>query len=261
LALAEGMVVLLPTNFTPNGKETDGAFSSAYASVSCAVDKMLNKVHEAGLGCIFDTQVANRIEMLHKAKESWVTKKKKKQGRPVSDMTYCPGMSLNTDETKQAAKELWGEIVHPTITDIIVMILGYWEKIKISEPDAQWEDLVIWKMDLKGAYTLLSFRPENAALFAVDLANDKTSISLCGVFGWAPIPFAFQVVTRAINWELKFVLLGVNCMHVDDIMGCRLRKHLEHDLKAAEEVCTDLLGLNAIAKDKTEWGDTLDFLG
>jgi hypothetical protein len=261
LALAEGMLVPLPTNFIPNGKDTDGAFTDAYAAVSCAVDKMLNEIHEEGLGFIFDTPIANDIDGLHKAKESWVTKKKKVQGRPVCNMTFCPGMSLNTDETKQAAKELWGEIVHPTITDIIIMILEYWDKVRVLEPDAVWEDLVIWKMDLKGAYTLLSFRPENAALFAVDLANNKTFISLCGVFGWAPIPFAFQVVTRAITWELKFVLLGVNCMYVDDIMGCCLRKHLQHDLAAASRVCIGLLGRKALATDKTEWGDILDFIG
>jgi len=38
--------------------------------------------------------------------------------------------------------------------------------------------LVIWKMDLKGAFNLIFFRPEDAGLLAVELGDGLTMISL-----------------------------------------------------------------------------------
>ena len=41
------------------------------------------------------------------------------------------------------------------------------------DPRLRWEDVRIWKMDLKmGAYTLLSFRPEDVGLFGILLMGD-----------------------------------------------------------------------------------------
>ena len=57
-------------------------------------------------------------------------------------------------------------------------------------------------MDLKRAYTLLSFKPEDAGLFGVLLTGDIVYLQIAGIFGWAGTPAAFQVVTRAISWEL-----------------------------------------------------------
>jgi hypothetical protein len=47
------------------------------------------------------------------------------------------------------------------------MIYEFWVEAKAKNPDLKWEDMRIWKMDLKGAYTLLSFRPEDVELFAM----------------------------------------------------------------------------------------------
>jgi hypothetical protein len=52
---------------------------------------------------------------------------------------------------------VWGEIHHPGIADVVVMILDLWDKVKGS---ARWEGLILWKVYLKGAYTLLSFSEE-----------------------------------------------------------------------------------------------------
>jgi hypothetical protein len=68
------------------------------------------------------------------------------------------------------------------------------------------QDLRLWKMDLKGAYTLLSFRPSDAGLFAMLLTDDLVYFQLARIFGWGSKPAAFQVVTRAITWELRHSL-------------------------------------------------------
>jgi hypothetical protein len=116
-------------------------------------------------------------------------------------------------------------------------------------------------MDLKGASTLLSTSAESAALFALPRRDDLMFIQFYGCFGWGPIPFIFQVVTRALKFEISFALKGMSTMYVDDAWGITLRKWLQHDLEAVRRICTSLLGPNAIADHKTESGTRLDIIG
>jgi hypothetical protein len=81
------------------------------------------------------------------------------------------------------------------------------------------QDLRLWKMDLKGAYTLLSFRPSDAGLFAMILTDDLVYFQLARIFGWGSKPAAFQAVTRAITWELRHSLRSRTVMYVGDIIG------------------------------------------
>ena len=78
------------------------------------------------------------------------------------------------------------------------MVHQYWEKSSARDPSLRYEDLRLWKIDLKGAYTLLSFRAEYVGLFGILLTDDLVHIQLAGIFGWFGTPAAFQVVTRAI---------------------------------------------------------------
>ena len=115
--------------------------------------------------------------------------------------------------------------------------------------------------DLKGAYTLLSFRPEDVGLFAMLLTEDVVYFQLAGIFGWSGTPAAFQVVTRAITWELRHALRSSTVMYVDDIIRVCFASDLESDLAITRRVCTDLLGSGAVADDKTEHGVRLDVIG
>ena len=116
-------------------------------------------------------------------------------------------------------------------------------------------------MDLKGAYTLLSFRPEDVGLFGLLLTGDLVYYQLAGIFGWSGTPAAFQVVTRAISWELKHALKSSTRMYVDDIIGVCFAEDLEADLIITRGICTALLGPGAVADDKTEHGTRLDIIG
>jgi hypothetical protein len=46
-----------------------------------------------------------------------------------------------------------------------MMIYAFWVDAKATNPDLRWEDMRIWKMDLKGPNKLLSFRPYDVSLF------------------------------------------------------------------------------------------------
>ena len=96
------------------------------------------------------------------------------------------------------AQERYGEIKHPTIDDIVLMIMDFLRE----HPDLTIKDVDVWKTDLRGAYTLMSFKDHNCKLFAVELSNEVVIIFLCGLFGWSSTPAAFQVITRAITFEL-----------------------------------------------------------
>eukprot|EP01041_Mallomonas_annulata_P042202 gene42202-biopygen11047 len=44
------------------------------------------------------------------------------------------------------------------------MCLEFYVMAKLEDPTVQWSDLRLWKMDLKGAYTRISFMPSDVPL-------------------------------------------------------------------------------------------------
>jgi hypothetical protein len=160
---------------------------------------------------------------LHVNPLSWTGNEGKVQGRNLgdcSDRGSKPGNSpLNSEYTKDESDTLWGKIVHPTLTDIIQMILQFFRMAREKDPSVQWEDIIIRKMDLKGAYTLSFFKTEDVRLLCSEMTDEQIIVFICGIFGWTGTPAAFQVVTRAILWDLSLILLGLALMFVDDIIG------------------------------------------
>lgn len=267
IELAEkGMVVPRPANFTPNvdptGASPTDPLRKSYLRVHQAVNKMLADTVRQRLAFILPKAMALRyIDNLHFAVAHWTPKKGKPSGRPIGDLTYVQGTPLNSPEATAAAEEHYGPILHPTIDSIAQMITSFWDSALAKNPLARWEDLRIWKMDLKGAYTLLSYNPEDVSLFAMELTGDLVYLQFAGIFGWSCTPAAFQAVTRALQHELRHVLSSSLLMYVDDIIGVCFEADLKEDLAKAAKVCTDLLGPSAVAQDKTESGVRLDVLG
>ena len=132
-----------------------------------------------------------------------------------------------------------------TIEDFILMIVHFLD----AHPGLTMADIDLWKTDLRGAYTLMSFKATNCIKSAVELVGGMTIIFLCGRFGWSSTPAAFQVITRAMVIELGRILMGMALMYVDDIVGISKRSELGRDLDAARGVCTQLLGEHAVQDD------------
>ena len=161
-----------------------------------------------GLAIILTAVMAFHVFGLHFGVARWIPKTGKEEGRPIVDLTHCTGDPLNSDYAKEKADEHWGAIVHPTIMDLATMIVEAVEEERETNPEVKMEDFVLLKMDLEAAYTLLNINAAHASKFAVQLIGGLVFIFLCGVFGWGSTPACFQVVTRALDFEIKKVFRG-----------------------------------------------------
>jgi hypothetical protein len=72
---------------------------------------------------------------------------------------------------------------------------------------------------------------------------------------------AFQVVTRALVFELTKVLKGLAKMYCDDAMGSCDKADLTRDMEAAKKVFRSLLGEEAVEVLKDEDGKALVHMG
>ena len=261
--LAGGIRAPVSTGFVPNGQFPRVQLRTLYIQAQAAVNKLHSKTWKNGLAILLPRQVVEESGMAyHVSAAHWCLKKNHAEGRGLIDATDSSrGSSLNSLEVQEKAIAMWGNIDHPTITDLVEMIWQFFRRELLINPLCRWEDMRIWKMDLKGAYTLLSFHPDSVHLFGMELSNDIIIFFLCGVFGWTGTPFAFQVLTRSILFELRPSISGLCFMYVDDIMGVCWDVSLIDDLAMARRICNGLLGPNAIAEDKTETGRRLDMLG
>ena len=97
----------------------------------------------------------------HVSAAHWCLNNIHAEGRGLIDATDSSrGSSLNSPEVQEKAIALWGNIDHPTTTDLVEMIWKFYRRELLINPLCRWEDMRMWKMDLKGAYTLLSFHPD-----------------------------------------------------------------------------------------------------
>jgi hypothetical protein len=191
LGLCDGMVVPKPEGFIPNGATSKKGLHKVYKRVHSAVDKRLGDLHSQQLGFVLTEQISREAIVHHRMLSKWAPKKGKKCGRNIGDLSYGEKPYLNGKWAKNAAAAMWGPIEHPTIEDIAAMILDLWEEILTGQPDASWSDLVMWKMDLKGAYTLVDVHPDEVGMFAQEMMDGLMYYHLCGVFGWSCTPAAF----------------------------------------------------------------------
>ena len=244
----------------PAARRYDRALHPSYGKVYPAVDKLLYEIQKQGLGWVLSRELLQEHDSIHMSLAKWALKYDKLCGRNITDLSFGVGPILNGVWASDAAADLYGEIHHPTIVDIVIMILEAWEKIEITHPDAELKDLYFYKVDVSGAYTWLDFRAEDVHCFAQELADDKVFISFVGVFGASILPAAFNVITKAYRFEVKKSTRGGVDVYVDDGFGCCLLKDLEWEMDNATTIFENLLG-KCINKSKNVSGRVVDALG
>ena len=251
-----GMTIPTASNFYPSCKPPK--LRRKYLLVQSAVNKIIYGMYQkGGLVLILPTEEAKKIPGIHFSSTHWTTKKDKASGRVLGDQSNDPdGNALNDrdKEVQMAVKNMWGKIEHPTIQDLVNLI------VRIANQSG-WHNILLWKMDLKGAFGLLRIRSQDTAKFAFELSDGLSLIHTAGMFGWTGTPFAFSVVSRILEGCINSEIHGGLCVYVDDLCGCSSVNHANEDQSIAKQICTDLLGEDALAEDKHFQGRRLDMLG
>jgi hypothetical protein len=131
------------------------------------VNKLLEeKFVKKGIAVILPRKEAASIEGLNVHASGWAPKNNFPLGRNTGNPK-----NMNTKFTKEHSDLLWGLIHHPTIGIIVQMILRLYHRLLKEGVEVGWEDIVLFKVDLKGAYTLLFYVTEDAKLFATELTE------------------------------------------------------------------------------------------
>jgi hypothetical protein len=255
--LIDGITIFTSPDFAPNGKPP--AMRERYLEVAPAVNKIMYELYKSGAVLLLPTDKLSGIphsDRIHYSCTSWAPKKNKKQGRPITDPSFIPKpmKPLNDEWSKEKIKAEYGEIIHPTLHDIVSMILEMTDQYG-------WDKIILWKHNLTDAFMLLDIVPESAQLLANKLTENMTLIYMVGMFGWVGTPYAFDIITRSLRWAIRRKITGRTDMYVDDIMGCSTEENREEDMSIAAEIARRLLGPNAIAETKAEFGRRIEMLG
>ena len=263
----EGVHVPVAPSFEPSGISNRPHLRAKYVESRGAVDRMIvEEFREKELVFILPVEeLANVAEAINLSVLSWAPKQGKVKGRNLNDCSYggAPESALNSPEAKEIVEREWGKIQHPTLQDLVAMINDLFTSEKRRDDTVRWEDLRLWKMDLAGAFTLLDFRPEDVRLMAAEMSGNLIVFFACGIFGWVGMPGSFQVINRALMYELMRpgMLRGKAKMYVDDMLGVCWAWDLTADLECTRLLCVRLLGDTAVAEIKTEHGRRLIMIG
>ena len=274
-----GMNILTPPDFLPNwqcGLDSDPRGPLAREGDPAVARMTMESFVAPGLAFVVTSDFAKaHIKDTHENPSTWAPKHGKCKGRNCLNGSFhmrgsrdtpdapVRGQALNSKWLRLAAREEWGTVYHPTIAAIATMI----NKAIVANGGTS-EGLLLWKMDLNGAFQLLSFRAEDVHLMATRIASDYIVYMLCGTFGWGGTPMAFQVVTRTILWELRNNpeltrkgFRGLVEMYVDDLMGICKATEWTRVEEVVRHYCEGLLGDDAIAAAKTEAARKIDGIG
>lgn len=257
-----GISLCTPSEYTGCGWEHKPATGKIFHETAPAVERMMFESYwQQGLSIILTEERVRTMETLGLCLASWAKKLGKQCGRPITNGSGKRGMPstriINGGKTKEIAKEKYGPIVHPVIGDVARLITTF-EKDRGLERS----DIRIWKFDLAAAYTKLSYEIDAVEHIGVELRGGRFMFFLGGVFGLTSMPFAFNVITSAIVWELNNKLLkGRMLQYVDDGFVVSKASEEEEDVRITLNFVRGLLGPDAVAIEKLERAASFDFLG
>jgi hypothetical protein len=176
-----GMSVPVAKGFTSNG--TKGKFPPLrpkYVRMASTVNKLLHSSFVSKrLAVILPKKsvLALRVTAALSA-AGWTEASGKVKGCPIIDPKV-----VNSKEAKPLCDEIHGKIVHPTLQNLVRQIMDFFEEAMAADPSVTWPDLAMFKMDLAGAFTLISSNPDDVYMMGSELTEDKVIFILCGVFG------------------------------------------------------------------------------
>ena len=161
-----------------------------YIKLQHTINKLLYKLYKDGTMIFLKKHEAIQIPGIHFTPQHHADSKGKPEGRIIGDLSgqhdanFTPlnGSAHDKDRLRNIIEHKWGAIKHPAVDMIVKMVLT-------SADLHGWDNIILWKKDLKGAFNLLNYNP-------FPFTDDIVVIYLAGLFGWIGMPHAFQVLTR-----------------------------------------------------------------
>eukprot|EP01034_Spumella_vulgaris_P025758 gene25758-32247_t len=261
----DGIIIPTAPSFKP--LSTPPPLRAKYVSVHPAVDKLNHVQWMKGQVVFIRTSVATLIKGIHFSAQHWALKKGTPSGRAVADLSnpdtpdHQTINGINPSERAYISDRLieeYGPVVLPTLRDLVVMILEQWEEEGFDS-----SRLILFKLDLSGAYNLLDFHPDSIPYLAFALENDITVIHTTGIFGWSGTPYAFQVVSRVLQDVCNDLIKSKarSRWYIDDCLGISRIIGFMWVLMTCVWVINTLLGPSANNKKKEQVGRQMDMLG
>lgn len=258
----EGIALCTPDDYTGCGWAGRPRKGPCFNETAPAVEKMMFESYwTEGLGILLSESRVKTMASLGLCLASWAPKLGKECGRPITNGSGRKGVDpkefLNSKQAKQLAVTKYQHIRHPGIKHVARLISDFQGKRGVPR-----SRLRIWKFDIAAAYLKLSYAVESVRHVGVELRDGNYMFFLGGVFGLTSMPYAFNVITQAIVWELNNrVIKGSMLQYVDDGFVVSLDTEEQGDVDATLTFIRALLGDDAVALHKLERTKAFDFIG
>lgn len=211
--------------------------------------KHAHKLWKSGGALVFreeDVPISER-EKLNVNPLHWCPKPFCDCGRWLGDLSNrLEGCSINSPESKEMARQLYGDMTYPLIGDIITSWLEYATKYKY-----ELSELRIWKEDIRSAFAQFNIAPKDTYKLAFSFAEGLLLIMIWGFFGWTGAPLVFANFSRAMLEVLARVALGVIFLFCDDFIGCGHHSIAMVDQQAARVLIDNVFGPGKVALEKS----------
>ena len=191
---------------------------------------------------------------VHFSAVHWTAQHDKEQGRTLADPSSGSN-PLNTPAAKEIVDRVFGKIEHPTIQILMNMLIEYGEEL------GSFDDLLLWKRDLAGAFTLLDILPEHVRLCAYELTDNLTMFYHSGFFGHLELPAIFNIINMVSKLELKQKVSGRIEQYVDDFVAVSKSANVSADMNLVGDFVVSLLGPNSLNVKKDEVGRQIVWIG
>ena len=177
----------------------------------------------------------------------WCPKPFCKCGRWLGDLSNrLLGTSINCPESKELARDLFGDMGYPSIEEIIIKWLDYADK-----NNYHLYDLRIWKEDIRSAFSQFNIQPSDTYKLAFTFAEGLILVMIWGFFGWTGAPMVFANFSRAILEVLLQFVLGCLFIFCDDFIGCGHFSIVDYDQTLARDMVVKVFGEGKVALEKS----------
>jgi hypothetical protein len=257
-----GISLCTPAQYTGCGVASIPPVGALFKDTAAPVERMMFESYwEEGLSIILSETRVRTLESLGLCLASWAAKLGKSCGRPItngSGRRHMPhSRIINGRQTKLNAIKKYGHINNPVIGDVARLIERFRASRRIPMSAVR-----MWKYDIAAAYQKLTYPAAAVSHVGVELRNRTFMFFLGGVFGLTSMPFAFNIITKAVVWELNSRLIkGMMLQYVDDGFVVSHQDERDADVTITLGFIRDLLGPDAIAIHKLDLDDAFDFIG